>query len=223
MKNILFIMADQLRFDYLGCYGHPDHPHPAHRRARGARRALRAGLRPVADLRSEPDELLHRAVRPQPRRDLERRSAPGRRDDPRRPPAPARHADGALRQDPHAGRPRRHGAARPRPRERGGSAGRRMRVRRLGPARRPPPGPVCPPPSHYQDHLRGLGYDGPNPWEQWANSAAGEDGEILSGWLLRHADKAGAHRREGQRDPLRDDPRHRVHRAGGRRAVVPAP
>ena len=23
MKNILFIMADQLRFDYLACYGHP--------------------------------------------------------------------------------------------------------------------------------------------------------------------------------------------------------
>src|SRR3954464_10897710 len=22
-KNILFIMCDQLRFDYLGCYGHP--------------------------------------------------------------------------------------------------------------------------------------------------------------------------------------------------------
>ena len=21
--NLLFIMADQLRFDYLGCYGHP--------------------------------------------------------------------------------------------------------------------------------------------------------------------------------------------------------
>ena len=23
VKNILFIMADQLRFDYLSCYGHP--------------------------------------------------------------------------------------------------------------------------------------------------------------------------------------------------------
>ena len=44
-------------------------------------------------------------------------------------------------------------------------------------------------PSHYQDYLKGLGYDGPNPWEQWANSAEGEDGEILSGWLMQHADK----------------------------------
>ena len=44
-------------------------------------------------------------------------------------------------------------------------------------------------PSHYQQHLQGLGYDGPNPWEQWANSAEGDDGEILSGWLMQHADR----------------------------------
>ncbi|WP_371224690.1 alkaline phosphatase family protein [Roseovarius sp. 2305UL8-3] len=47
----------------------------------------------------------------------------------------------------------------------------------------------APPPSHYNDHLTGLGYDGPNPWEQWANSADGDDGEILSGWLMEHAGK----------------------------------
>ena len=41
----------------------------------------------------------------------------------------------------------------------------------------------------YEDWLRGLGLGGPNPWEQWANSAEGDDGEILSGWLLAHADK----------------------------------
>ena len=45
------------------------------------------------------------------------------------------------------------------------------------------------PPSHYNDYLSGLQYGGPNPWEQWANSAEGDDGEILSGWLLEHADK----------------------------------
>ncbi|MGI3168553.1 alkaline phosphatase family protein [Pseudooceanicola sp. C21-150M6] len=44
-------------------------------------------------------------------------------------------------------------------------------------------------PSHYNDHLRSLGFDGPNPWEQWANSAEGDAGEILSGWLMEHADK----------------------------------
>ena len=44
-------------------------------------------------------------------------------------------------------------------------------------------------PSHYQDHLRGLGYGGPNPWEQWANSAQDAEGAILSGWLMENADK----------------------------------
>jgi len=44
-------------------------------------------------------------------------------------------------------------------------------------------------PSHYEDRLRALGFGGPNPWEQWANSAEGEAGEILSGWLMENADK----------------------------------
>jgi arylsulfatase A-like enzyme len=38
-KNILFIMCDQLRFDYLGCYGHPHlrTPHLDALAARGVR------------------------------------------------------------------------------------------------------------------------------------------------------------------------------------------
>jgi arylsulfatase A-like enzyme len=41
----------------------------------------------------------------------------------------------------------------------------------------------------YQDYLRAHGFDGANPWEEWANSAEAEDGSILNGWLLAHADK----------------------------------
>lgn len=44
-------------------------------------------------------------------------------------------------------------------------------------------------PTHYNQYLEGLGFGGPNPWEQWANSAEGPDAEILSGWLMSHADK----------------------------------
>jgi|TARA_B110000208_G_scaffold191514_1_gene258652 arylsulfatase A-like enzyme len=47
-------------------------------------------------------------------------------------------------------------------------------------------------PSHYNKHLGKLGYEGPNPWHQWANSARGDDGEILSGWLLSHASEPAA-------------------------------
>ena len=34
----------------------------------------------------------------------------------------------------------------------------------------------------YNQWLNKLGYEGENPWNSWANSAEGENGEILSGW-----------------------------------------
>lgn len=39
----------------------------------------------------------------------------------------------------------------------------------------------------YNDYLRRQGYDGDNPWHDWANAAQGPDGEILSGWYMRNA------------------------------------
>ncbi|MEM7928101.1 hypothetical protein Q4R04_20295, partial [Morganella morganii] len=39
----------------------------------------------------------------------------------------------------------------------------------------------------YTHYLRRLGFTGDNPWHGWANSAASADGEILSGWRMRHA------------------------------------
>ena len=42
-------------------------------------------------------------------------------------------------------------------------------------------------PSRYFAFLRAQGYDGANPWHDFANSAAGPDGEVLSGWAMRHA------------------------------------
>jgi len=39
----------------------------------------------------------------------------------------------------------------------------------------------------YNDYLREQGMSGDNPWEDWANSAAGPDGEILSGWYLKNS------------------------------------
>lgn len=38
----------------------------------------------------------------------------------------------------------------------------------------------------YNAWLRSLGYDGANPWQTHANSALGPDGEILSGWSMRN-------------------------------------
>lgn len=42
----------------------------------------------------------------------------------------------------------------------------------------------------YNDYLREHGFDGENPWEDWANSGEDEAGKLLNGWLLKHSDKA---------------------------------
>lgn len=39
----------------------------------------------------------------------------------------------------------------------------------------------------YDAYLREHGFDGENPWEEWANSAEGPDGSLLSGWLLENS------------------------------------
>jgi len=41
----------------------------------------------------------------------------------------------------------------------------------------------------YNSYLRALGYNDVNPWHDVANSALGEDGELLSGWHMRNAGK----------------------------------
>ncbi len=43
------------------------------------------------------------------------------------------------------------------------------------------------PNSEYNTYLRTQGYTGDNPWHDWANSAMGDKGEILSGWEMQHA------------------------------------
>jgi arylsulfatase A-like enzyme len=69
--------------------------------------------------------------------------------------------------------------------------------------------------AHYTHHLRDLGFTGRNPWHDWANAAAGEQGEILSGWKLRNGAAFG--------DRLHHRPRPRLHCRAGRATVVPAP
>jgi len=42
----------------------------------------------------------------------------------------------------------------------------------------------------YDAYLRAHGFDASNPWEHWANSGEADDGSLQNGWLLSHADKA---------------------------------
>ncbi len=39
----------------------------------------------------------------------------------------------------------------------------------------------------YNRWLNQLGYQGENPWHSWANSVEGDNGEVLSGWSMRNA------------------------------------
>src|SRR5262245_7438348 len=52
-----------------------------------------------------------------------------------------------------------------------------------------PYGGIDPSPA-YDNYLRRLGFEGDNPWDDWANSAEGDDGELLSGWLMRYSNLA---------------------------------
>jgi arylsulfatase A-like enzyme len=50
--------------------------------------------------------------------------------------------------------------------------------------------PTGKPRPKYDAYLREKGFDAENPWEHWANSGEAADGSLENGWLLAHADKA---------------------------------
>ncbi|MFT5175133.1 MAG: arylsulfatase A-like enzyme, partial [Gammaproteobacteria bacterium] len=52
-----------------------------------------------------------------------------------------------------------------------------------------PKGHYHPGEPRYNQYLRELGYTGENPWDEWANAAAGDDGEVLSAWLMKYASR----------------------------------
>ncbi|MCT9126293.1 alkaline phosphatase family protein [Cupriavidus gilardii] len=50
-----------------------------------------------------------------------------------------------------------------------------------------PAGRYDPKPVRYNDYLRELGYAGDDGWDDWANAGEDENGNLLSGWLLRNS------------------------------------
>jgi arylsulfatase A-like enzyme len=53
----------------------------------------------------------------------------------------------------------------------------------------------------YNSYLNDKGYDGENPWHDWANAAAGEGNALASGWAMRHARKPARVREEDSETP----------------------
>jgi arylsulfatase A-like enzyme len=53
----------------------------------------------------------------------------------------------------------------------------------------------------YNRYLNEKGYGGDNPWHDWANAAAGDNDRLASGWAMRHARKPARVREEDSETP----------------------
>lgn len=188
-RNVLWIMCDQLRFDYLSCAGHRrlDTPNIDHLAARGVRFSRAYVQSPVCG----PSRMSFYTGRYMRSHGANWNQVPLRVDEPT--------LGDALKS--LGVRNVLVGKTHMRADEEG--------MDRLGVDRRSELGvhvaqcgfepferddglhPTLPgaPPSRYDEYLRGRGYDGPNPWEDWANSGQTDAG-LASGWLLAHADKS---------------------------------
>jgi arylsulfatase A-like enzyme len=187
-RNVLWIMCDQLRFDYLSCYGHP-HLHTPNIDALAARgvRFTRAYVQsPVCG----PSRMSSYTGRYMRSHGANWNRFPLRIGE----PTLGEHLAelgvrnvlvGKTHMQADTEGMRRLGI------DPASSLGVQIAECGFEPYERddglnPDPAPRVP----YDDYLRELGFNASNPWEQWANSAEAPDGTLLSGWLLENAGKA---------------------------------
>ena len=64
-----------------------------------------------------------------------------------------------------------------------------------------PDGRFDPRPPRYNRYLNDKGYEGDNPWHDWANAAQGEGNKLASGWAMRHARRPARVREEDSETP----------------------
>ncbi len=193
IRNILFIMCDQLRWDYLSCYGHPTlaTPHIDGLAARGVRFSRAYVQSPVcgasrmsfytgryvsshgASWNGVPlkvgETTLGDYLRPLGVQTVLVGKTHMRAD---------REGMERLGIDP------------------GSIIGVRVAECGFDPYERDdglhglgPDGPYDPLVPRYNRYLNDKGYGGDNPWHDWANAAEGEGNRLASGWAMRHARK----------------------------------
>jgi arylsulfatase A-like enzyme len=205
-KNILFIMFDQLRWDYLSCYGHPTlkTPHIDRLAARGVRFArayVQAPLCGPSRMSTYTGRYVHShgaswnatplKVGEQNMGDHLRRAGMdcwlvGKTH-------MAADAEGMARLglDPDS----LIGA-------RVAECGFDVFERDDGMRAVGPDGPLKEPGGHgYDSYLAEQGYTGDNPWHDHANSGVDESGQVLSGWFMRHAGEAANIREKDSETP----------------------
>jgi len=64
-----------------------------------------------------------------------------------------------------------------------------------------PDGKYDPRAPRYERYLNELGYAGDAPWDDWANAGEDDDGNLLSGWLLKHSRRPARVREEHSETP----------------------
>jgi arylsulfatase A-like enzyme len=186
-KNVLFIMCDQLRFDYLSCAGHPTlrTPHIDALAARGVRFTRAYVQSPVCG----PSRMSFYTGRYMRSHGANWNRFPLRVDEPTLGDAlnalgvrnvlvgkTHMQADTAgmrrlgIQADSEIGVHVSQAGFEPFERDDG-----------LHPDAAPRPA--------YDAALRAAGYEAANPWQDWANSGEDEDGTILNGWFLAHSNR----------------------------------
>ena len=189
VKNILFIMADQLRADYLSCYGHKRLSTPALDAL--ARRGVRFANAFINATVCGPSRMSYYTGRYMSSHGSTWNTVPLRAGE----PTLGNHLIEAGVQPILVGKT--HMAA-----DYAGMARLGMRwdsmegvlTAQCGfiPFERDDglhPDSSADPDLDYNIYLRKQGYDEPNPWHSVANAAAGRKGKILSGWYMRNARK----------------------------------
>ncbi|SLN36394.1 alkaline phosphatase family protein [Oceanibacterium hippocampi] len=185
--NILFIMADQLRADYLGCYGHPTIRTPNLDRlaADGTRFTRAYAQAPVCG----GSRMSFYTGRYAYSHGAAYNNYPLRLDewtigDYLRPQGYRVALVGKTHMEADLAGFRRLGI------DPGSGPGLLARECGFEPFERDDglhPDQVVDPNLAYNRWLNGKGYPGANPWHDYANSVEGPDGEVLSGWYMRNS------------------------------------
>jgi arylsulfatase A-like enzyme len=188
-KNILFIMCDQLRHDYLGCYGHPTLKTPNIDKL--AARGVRFTKAYVQSTICGPSRMCAYTGRYMRSHGSTQNGVPLRVGE----PTLGDHLKEIGVRNVLVGKT--HMVADVEGMKRLGIDQQSIigvHVAQCGfePFERDDglhPSSKYDPHPRYDDYLREQGFDADNPWEHWANSGEDADGALLNGWLLSHADK----------------------------------
>ncbi|WP_322063385.1 sulfatase-like hydrolase/transferase, partial [Paraburkholderia sp. J63] len=186
VRNVLFIMADQLRWDYLSCYGHPTLQTPNLDRL--AQRGVRFSNAYVQGPVCGPSRMSYYTGRYMTSHGAIWNFVPlSLREkglgDYLRPNGIRTALVGKTHMEADVAAMARLGISPESPQ------GQLAMELGFEPFERDDgcwPGPSAQD-SPYCDYLRAQGYRSGNPWHDFANSAAGPNGEILSGWEMQYA------------------------------------